>query len=109
MHDATNEHSSDKKTPVKGLKETAALKPKTPKRDTHVVELPYPKNGGRIDERAEQLSDVQDIFDHLTAKACGLGLDTALNILDERVINVATMCSGTESPLLALKMIASSK
>ena len=109
MHDATNAPSSDKKVPVEGAEETAVLKTKQPKRDTHVVELPYPKNGGRIDEYAEQLSDVQDIFDHLTARACELGFDTALNILDERVINVATMCSGTESPLLALKMIACSK
>jgi site-specific DNA-cytosine methylase len=51
------------------------------------------------------LFEIEDIFSDLTAKARTLGLDKAVKHLDARPIRVATMCSGTESPLLALEMI----
>ena len=41
----------------------------------------------------------------MTTKAVQLGLCEALKNLGERPIRVATMCSGTESPLLALELI----
>ncbi|BEI79864.1 hypothetical protein CcaverHIS002_0103930 [Cutaneotrichosporon cavernicola] len=48
------------------------------------------------------INDIEAIFDHLTSRA---KLVTRLN---GRKLRVATMCSGTESPLLALGMIAKS-
>jgi site-specific DNA-cytosine methylase len=42
----------------------------------------------------------------MTTKAVQLGLCEALKTLGERPIRVATMCSGTESPLLALDEIS---
>ena len=64
----------------------------------------------RIDQKSPQLSDPQEMFNHLTTTAIDkLGLTKALKELNGQVINVATMCSGTESPLLALEMIKHGK
>ncbi|KAI7223770.1 hypothetical protein KC333_g346 [Hortaea werneckii] len=52
------------------------------------------------------LSDLDDIFDDITNKALRLGLKGALNSLTGRTIRIATLCSGTESPLLAMEMVA---
>lgn len=54
------------------------------------------------------LFEISDIFDDLTRNALELGLDKALKRLHRRPLRVATMCSGTESPLLALDMIRES-
>ena len=67
-----------------------------------------PKNTIRtfIAQRLPPISDIGEIFDDMTGKAWGqLGLEEATRTLGGRTINVATMCSGTESPLLALDMI----
>ncbi|GAB1740320.1 hypothetical protein NU219Hw_g5429t1 [Hortaea werneckii] len=52
------------------------------------------------------LSDLDDIFDDMTNTALRLGLKGALNALTGRRIRIATLCSGTESPLLAMEMVA---
>ncbi|KAI7332206.1 hypothetical protein KC315_g4751 [Hortaea werneckii] len=52
------------------------------------------------------LSDLDDIFDDMTSKALQLGLKEALGSLKNRSIRIATLCSGTESPLLAMEMVA---
>ncbi|KAI7354303.1 hypothetical protein KC354_g11196 [Hortaea werneckii] len=52
------------------------------------------------------LSDLDDVFDDMTNKALRLGLKGALNSLAGRTIRIATLCSGTESPLLAMEMVA---
>ncbi|KAI7242261.1 hypothetical protein KC330_g210 [Hortaea werneckii] len=52
------------------------------------------------------LSDLDDVFDDMTNKALRLGLKGALNSLTGRTIRIATLCSGTESPLLAMEMVA---
>lgn len=51
------------------------------------------------------LSDVKDIFHDMTEKALKLGLGKVSNHLQSRPLRVATMCSGTEAPLLALEMV----
>lgn len=51
------------------------------------------------------LSNISDIFGDMTKKALGLGFNDAVEHLGSRPLRVATMCSGTESPLLALEMI----
>lgn len=54
------------------------------------------------------LSNVADIFRDLTERAIPKGLDKALQHLQGTPLRVATMCSGTESPLLALEAIRDS-
>ncbi|KXT14985.1 hypothetical protein AC579_7740 [Pseudocercospora musae] len=49
--------------------------------------------------------NIDDIFEDLTSRALALGFDRTVHALFNRPIRVATMCSGTESPLLALGMI----
>lgn len=63
--------------------------------------------GGKkeIDQDLPPLSDITDIFADITARALGIGLREAIDGLKNQTLRVATMCSGTESPLLALDMI----
>jgi hypothetical protein len=62
--------------------------------------------GKGIDLSLPPLSNIQDCMVDMTAKATEFGLCEALKILGDRPIRVATMCSGTESPLLALDEIS---
>lgn len=55
------------------------------------------------------LSTVREWFQDLTKEAVRLGLLDAAKHLNKRPLRVATMCSGTESPLLALRHISKSK
>lgn len=59
-----------------------------------------------LDLSLPPLSDVKDIFTDATRKALTLGLRKPIENLRGRRLRVATMCSGTESPLLALQMIS---
>jgi hypothetical protein len=59
-----------------------------------------------INETFAPISDIQQIFDDMTSKARELGLDQALEHLNGRELRLATMCSGTESPLLAMQLAA---
>jgi hypothetical protein len=59
-----------------------------------------------VDLRLPPLSNIEDCMSHMAAKAVDLGLLDSLNHLAERPIRIATMCSGTESPLLALDEIS---
>ncbi|KAI9841565.1 MAG: hypothetical protein M1837_000611 [Sclerophora amabilis] len=54
------------------------------------------------------LHDIEEIFEDMTSNAVGLGLAKAVSHLANRKLRLATMCSGTESPLLALDLIAES-
>ncbi|KAL1794298.1 hypothetical protein ACET3X_007719 [Alternaria dauci] len=62
--------------------------------------------GKGIDLSLPPLSSIQECMSDMTAKAVRLGLCEALESLGKRPIKVATMCSGTESPLLALGEIS---
>jgi hypothetical protein len=55
------------------------------------------------------MSTLEEIFEHLAQKAVELGLEQVLLHLNGRPLRVATVCSGTESPLLALEMIQKGK
>lgn len=55
------------------------------------------------------MSNLKEIFTDIAQKAMGLGLELVLERLDGRPLRVATACSGTESPLLALEMIQEGK
>lgn len=57
-----------------------------------------------LDTGLPPLSAIDDIFRDVTAKALELGLKEILEAT-KRPLRVATICSGTESPLLALEMV----
>ena len=59
----------------------------------------------QIDLTLPPLHEISDIFKDMVSRALPLGLRDAASKLEKRPLRVATMCSGTESPLLALEMI----
>lgn len=64
------------------------------------------KAGKYVDRSLPPVSNIEDAFADMAKNALGLGLDEALKELQKRPINVATMCSGTESPLIALQLLS---
>lgn len=64
-----------------------------------------PKQGKGIDLSLPPLDNISEIVADMATRAVELGLGDVLQKLDGRPINVATMCSGTESPLLVLQML----
>jgi hypothetical protein len=58
------------------------------------------------DDKLPPLSTVEQWFGDLTAKAHAQGFRNAIDWLNGRGLKVATMCSGTESPILALNQIS---
>ena len=59
-----------------------------------------------IDESLQPLSKIDEIFVDMTERACKLGFKKVVDHLKTRKLRVATMCSGTESPILALQLIS---
>ena len=55
------------------------------------------------------MSKLDDIYEDMTGRAMELGFERVLGHLGERPLRVVTVCSGTESPLLALEMVQKSK
>ena len=55
------------------------------------------------------LAMVSEMFTNMTKEARKLGFDNVLKAMGNRALRVATMCSGTESPILAGNMIKQSK
>ncbi|KAH8434119.1 putative SNF2 family helicase [Aspergillus melleus] len=51
------------------------------------------------------MHDLDEIYRSMTSRALELGLAKVLEHLGGRALRVATVCSGTESPLLALEMV----
>jgi hypothetical protein len=62
--------------------------------------------GKGIDFSLPPISSVEEAFADMAAKALELGLDDVLEKLGGHQIEVATMCSGTESPLLAFDLLS---
>ena len=58
-----------------------------------------------INEDHIPLSDIEGIFGAITDTAWKNGLKDCLSHIGGRNLRVGTMCSGTESPILALQMI----
>lgn len=61
----------------------------------------------RLAEGLPPIHDLDEMFRLITSRALELGLGEALEHLGRRPLRVATVCSGTESPLLALEMVKS--
>ncbi len=63
-----------------------------------------------INGKLPPLMNIDKIFQDMTSRAfTNLGLERVLKRLGDSPFRVATMCSGTESPLLALRMIRDCK
>ncbi|KAK2793657.1 hypothetical protein FQN51_001169 [Onygenales sp. PD_10] len=62
-----------------------------------------PKPG--LNRSLPPISKIEDIFDDISVNAERNGFDNFLKHLGSRHLRVATMCSGTEAPLLALEMV----
>lgn len=59
-----------------------------------------------LDPTYRPVNGIRDIFGELVATACTLGLASSPVFGNQRPIRIATMCSGTESPLLACRLIS---
>ncbi|KAJ8114408.1 hypothetical protein OPT61_g3697 [Boeremia exigua] len=70
------------------------------------TQLRAPKQGKGIDLSLPPLDNISDIVADMASRSLELGLRDALLHLKGQPINVATMCSGTESPLIFLQMLA---
>ncbi|KAJ4312063.1 hypothetical protein N0V94_007628 [Neodidymelliopsis sp. IMI 364377] len=77
-----------------------------PRRRTQPNSTSTPKQGKGIDSNLPPMDNIHDIVDDMASKAIALGLCDVLDKLGGRPINVATMCSGTESPLLFLQLLS---
>ncbi|WEW57992.1 hypothetical protein PRK78_003459 [Emydomyces testavorans] len=71
-----------------------------------IMPSPRPKRG--LDQTLPPMSKIEEIFDDLVIRAEDNGFDKFLQRVGSRELRVATMCSGTEAPLLALEMIVDS-
>ncbi|WPH00344.1 Hypothetical protein R9X50_00316900 [Acrodontium crateriforme] len=81
----------------------------TGKTSTHMMEnLLKGSTSKGLDLNLPPLSNIPDIFSDITTKGIKNGLVDVVNHLGNRPLKVGTMCSGTESPLLALSMIQES-
>lgn len=60
-----------------------------------------------LNDNLAPLSDINEIFDSITTQAMSLGLEEAMEefVDDEAGIRIVTMCSGTESPIIAMNMV----
>jgi hypothetical protein len=78
-----------------------------------IVRSREPTGGRRsrpaLDRRLPPISDLTEIFDDIGRRAIELGFNAYLGHMKSRRLRVVTMCSGTESPLLALEKIADGK
>lgn len=62
-----------------------------------------------LDSNLEPMSNIDDIFADLTRRACEIGFSDFTRAIGSGKLKVATLCSGTESPILALQMIIDSE
>jgi hypothetical protein len=62
-----------------------------------------------LDATLPPIEALDEIFDDITRRAAEMGFLNFITHLRSRKLRVVTMCSGTESPLLAMEMIGKSK
>lgn len=76
------------------------------KQQKKTVDSSQRREGKGINLNLPPLDDINSIFADMASNAMKLGLSKALENLGDRPINIATMCSGTESPLLAIDLLS---
>jgi hypothetical protein len=86
----------------------AKLKPRRPavQRKLNASAAPRAPRQAADQSDLPPIASIPKMFDDLVTRAAKL--DTVVDRLNGRKLRVATMCSGTESPLLALRMITRS-
>jgi hypothetical protein len=62
-----------------------------------------------LDGSLPPIHELEEIFQDISKKAITNGIQAAIRHLGSRKLRVVTMCSGTESPLLALEMVSKSE
>ncbi|CAI6335508.1 unnamed protein product [Periconia digitata] len=67
-----------------------------------------PKRSDAIDTSLPPVNNVEDCVLDMCSKALGKGLEEALERFAGRQINVATMMSGTESPVIFMQLLSNS-
>lgn len=70
---------------------------------------PYASGRNCLDLTLPPISDIREIFLDITLKALKEGLSGVIEKFVGKQINVATLCSGTESPLLAMTLVQQCK
>lgn len=85
--------------------DNAFTRPRKRKSTTSRKACGKPKPGKGVDLSLPPLDNVEDIFGDMASQALHLGLGEALENV-RRPLNVATMLSGTESPLIALDLLS---
>ena len=83
--------------------------PNEPSVVPEVLHSQIPERSRYLDTSLPPLYKLDEIYKDLADKALSLGLLDLVKKLAGRPLRVATVCSGTESPLLALEMIEKGK
>lgn len=108
-----SKHSTPTPTPSKhSAPERSAAQPKPTQAKRRTQNRTKAARGfsTHLDESLPPLADLHDIFKDMVSNAKEkIHLAQAMKVLSHKQIRVATMCSGTESPLLALDMIQNGK
>lgn len=105
------EEEYDIDSPAKGSRTTTKQKASTKKKleksaaSGAFKDQPLTLQKFGLDENVPPLSNCDEIFNDLTARAVSLGFDKVVKSLKGRKFRVGTMFSGTESPILAIQQI----
>ena len=81
----------------------------TQKEKPEWIALPDQPKEPHLLRTLKPIKNLSDAFEDLTLRAMKNGLRQVLATLAGRAIRVATMCSGTESPIVALELIRDCK
>ncbi|KAF2640429.1 hypothetical protein P280DRAFT_550182 [Massarina eburnea CBS 473.64] len=112
VSEAESDHESGSDNDAASVSATnvSAVESVAEEEDVIVEPVKKPRQCAPLKQKGKQLihtslppmDNIRDIFKDMATKALGLGLETVVQHLHGRTLNVATMCSGTESPLIAL-------
>lgn len=111
---ATKDSGPSRVRAVKSRRNKRQKVEEEPPPESEYIEIDYidqmktrfaPKNGLAGD--LPPLHDLDEIFQKITLHAAEKKLGDVTDCLGGRKLRVATMCSGTESPILALEMVIS--
>lgn len=84
-------------------------KPSLQKEKPEWIALPDQPKETHLWHTLKPITSLPEAFEDLTSRAMKNGLRQVLSSLAGRAIRVATMCSGTESPIVALELIRDCK
>lgn len=108
----TKKYDLEKHVLIQGL--SGAVNDLTSDLPPEILRGKYSSDAGReprkaLDRSAPPIVRIDEIFDDIAVKAQANGIEKFLDHIGSRPLKVATLCSGTESPLLALELLTDSK